>query len=134
MGMPKAKSVTQFVVDNMDIHGAIDPALRRVAAHVRRTRKGTGIAVREKIHVTSVACKIYTCCCGSILGVGSNLTDIAGCDTIWDRVPANDGSSKRGLLVRVLHEEIVCHAEEHILHIRYRVGLDGIVLKIDEND
>ena len=54
--MPKAKGVSQFVIDYMGVQAiAIDPALRGIPAYIRRTRPATGGVVRKRIYVTSIA-------------------------------------------------------------------------------
>ena len=77
---------------------------------------------------------MHPCCRGRTFSVGSNLRNVTGRDAVRDCVPANRGSRKRGLPVRVFHDEIVGRAEECILHIGDSIGLDRIILKIDEND
>jgi hypothetical protein len=141
MRMPETKSVAQFVIDDLDIQrcsawpsSAVDPTVRRGPAHIGRPSEGASKILGKSVHVPVVVREIYTCFCGRILCLGGNLTNVTGRDADWDRVPANNSAGKRCLLVRVFCEEIVGRAKKHILRIRYRVGLNGIVLKVDENN
>ncbi len=93
------------MINNMGIQSAIEPGLRRVPAYSGGTRKATGAIERKKIDVPSVAGQINTRCTGGILGVAGDITSVAGCDALRDRVAADRRSSDRGLPVRVFRNE-----------------------------
>src|SRR5262249_9448362 len=100
MGVPKAKSMSEFMHNRMQGgSAAIDPALRRISAHIGRACKPAGVVLRKGIDVSCVARQVHARSFSGILRIDGNLREIAGRDAVWDCEPANDSRRNVGLTV-----------------------------------